>query len=353
VPAGPRRARGRVGRPAVDPVARREGRWNSMAMLRQIEVAAAKRGPRERVPWRKAKWFYIFISPWIVGFLVFTLMPVFSGLFMSLTNFDGMNFQTVRYVGVANYAEAFRDAQAWHGFRRALYLAAVGIPLGMMTSFGAAVLLTREIHGRSLFRTLFYIPSLLPVTAVVWVWKLLMDNNYGLMNGALDAIVPGTYVRWMTLYATQVLILMGLWRSTGQATVIYMAGLQSVPRELDDAAMIDGAGFLARFRFVTVPLVTPVIFYQLITSVIGVGQILVEPILLASGIGSGGGGGLSTIPPRDNYFIMVHVFNRVFTNLRFGYGFALLWLLFAFVLVLTLVVFGTARFWVYYEAEQQ
>ena len=323
-----------------------------MSMLRQIQIESRRRGPSERVPWRKAKWFYIFISPWIVGFLIFTLGPVLSGMFMSCTNFDGMNLGTVRYVGLQNYLEAFRDAQAWHGFKRALYLAAIGIPLGMTTSFGAAVLLTREIRGRSLFRTLFYIPSLLPVTAVVWVWKLLMDNNYGLVNATLEAIVPGTYVRWMTVYPTQVLIMMGLWQSTGQATVIYMAGLQSVPRELEDAARIDGAGFVERFRYVTSPLVTPVIFYQLITSVIGFGQVLVQPILLAGGIGGLGGGGLGTIPPRDNYFFMVHVFNRVFTNLRFGYGFALLWLLFVFVLVLTLIVFSTARYWVYYEVEQ-
>ena len=322
-----------------------------MSMLRQIELAARTRPPSERVPWRRARWFYLFILPWALGFLVFTLGPVLSGLSMSFTSFDGMNFNSVRFVGGRNYLDAFRDAQAWHGFKRALYLAAIGIPLGMIASFGAAVLLTREIHGRSLFRTLFYIPSLVPVTAVVWIWKLLMDNNFGLVNATLAAIVPGAHVRWMTVYPTQVLLLMGLWQSTGQGTVIYMAGLQSVPRELEDAARIDGAGSVQRFRYVTIPLVTPVIFYQLITSVIGVGQVLVQPILLASGLGSAGAG-LGTIPPRDNYFFMVHVWNRVFTNLQFGYGFALLWLLFAFVLVLTLIVFSTARYWVYYEVEQ-
>jgi ABC-type sugar transport system permease subunit len=324
-----------------------------MSTLRQIQLALRERGPRERIPWRKARWFYIFVAPWIIGFLVFTLGPVLSGMFMSFTNFDGLNFNAVKFVGVQNYLEAFQDEQAWYGFRRALYLASIGIPLGMTVSFLAAVLLTQRVRGRSVFRTLFYIPSILPITAVVWIWKLLMDNNYGLVNAAFDAVAPGTYVRWMTEYPTQVLIMMGLWRATGQATVIYMAGLQGIPKELEDAARIDGANFLQRFRFVTLPLVTPVIFYHLITSVIGVGQILVEPILLASSIGGEGKSGLSVIPPRDNYFFMVHVFNRVFTNLRFGYGFALLWLLFAFVLVLTLVVFSTSRFWVYYEVEQE
>ena len=325
-----------------------------MAVIRDIQVALRERGPKERIPWRKAKWFYLFILPWMVGFLVFTLGPVLSGIFMSFTNFDGMHFDKARFVGLYNYVEAFKDEQAWWGFNRVLYITVISMPLGMAISFIAAVLLTQRVRGRGVFRTIFYIPSILPITAVVWVWKLMMDNNYGLVNAALDAVKPGTYLRWLTEYPTQVLIMMGLWGATGQATVYYMAGLQSVPKELDDAALIDGATGWQKFRFVTLPLVTPVIFYQLVMSVLGIGQILVQPMLLAGGIGGGGGGsGLGAIPPRDNYFYMVHVFNRVFTYFRFGYGFALLWLLFAFALVLTLIVFGTARYWVYYEVGQE
>jgi multiple sugar transport system permease protein len=325
-----------------------------MSTLRAIQLALRERGPKEHIPWRKAKWFYLFITPWVIGFLIFTLGPVLSGMAMSFTNFDGLHFEKAQFVGLHNYVEAFRDGQAWWGFKRVMFISVVGIPLGMAISFIAAVLLTQRIRGRSVFRTIFYIPSILPVTAVVWVWKLMMDNNYGLVNATLDALRPGTYVRWMTEYPTQVLIMMGLWGATGQATVYYMAGLQSVPKELEDAALIDGASGWQRFRFVTLPLVTPVIFYQLVLSVIGIGQILVQPLLLAGSIGGGGGGsGLGATPPRDNYLFMVHVFNRVFTYFRFGYGFALLWLLFAFALLLTLVVFGTARHWVYYEVEPQ
>jgi len=325
-----------------------------MSTIREIQLALRERGLRERIPWRNAKWFYLFVTPWAIGFLVFTLGPVLSGIFMSFTNFDGMHFDKVQFVGLHNYAQAFKDEQAWWGFKRAMYLSVVSIPLGMFISFTAAVLLTQRIRGRSVFRTLFYIPSVLPVTAVVWVWKLMMDNNYGLVNATLDALKPGTYVRWMTEYPTQVLIMMGLWGATGQATVYYMAGLQNVPKELEDAALIDGANAWQRFRFVTLPLVTPVIFYQLVLSIMNVGQALVTPLLLAGSVGGGGGGtGLGATPPRDNYFFMVHVFNRVFTYFRFGYGFALLWLLFAFALLLTLIVFGTARYWVYYEVGQE
>ena len=322
--------------------------------IRDLEIALQerKRAPQERVPWRKAKWFYLFIAPWMIGFLVFTLGPVLSGVVMSFTNFDGMHFETARFVGLYNYVEAFKDEQAWWGFKRVIYITVVGMPPGMIISFLAAVLLTQRIRGRSVFRTIFYLPSILPIVATVWVWKMMMDNNYGLVNAALDAIKPGTLVRWMTEYPTQVLIMMGIWGATGQATVYYMAGLESVPTELQDASLIDGAGSWQRFRYVTLPLVTPVIFYQLVMSVIGIGQILVQPLLLSGGIGGGGGGaGLGATPPRDNYFYMVHVFNRVFTYFRFGYGFALLWLLFIFALILTLIVFGTARYWVYYEVE--
>jgi multiple sugar transport system permease protein len=325
-----------------------------VSVIRDMRVALRERGSKERVPWRKAKWFYLFITPWMIGFLVFTLGPVLSGILMSFTNFDGMNFDAMRFVGFHNYVEALKDEQAWWGFKRVMYVTVVGMPLGMVIPFIAAVLLTRQIRGQGVFRTLFYIPSILPITAVVWVWKLMMDNNYGLVNAALDAIKPGTYVRWLTEYSTLVLIMMGLWGATGQATVYYMAGLQSVPKELEDAALIDGANAWQKFRFVTLPLVTPVIFYQLVMSVLNIGQILVQPLLLAGSIGGAGqGSGLGAIPPRDNYFFMVHVFNRVFTYFRFGYGFALLWLLFAFALILTLIVFGTARYWVFYEVEQE
>lgn len=325
-----------------------------MSVIRDMRVALRERGSKERVPWRKAKWFYLFITPWMIGFLVFTLGPVLSGILMSFTNFDGMNFDAMRFVGFHNYVEAVKDEQAWWGFKRVMYVTVVGMPLGMVIPFIAAVLLTRQIRGQGVFRTLFYIPSILPITAVVWVWKLMMDNNYGLVNAALDAIKPGTYVRWLTEYSTLVLIMMGLWGATGQATVYYMAGLQSVPKELEDAALIDGANAWQKFRFVTLPLVTPVIFYQLVMSVLNIGQILVQPLLLAGSIGGAGqGSGLGATPPRDNYFFMVHVFNRVFTYFRFGYGFALLWLLFAFALILTLIVFGTARYWVFYEVEQE
>jgi multiple sugar transport system permease protein len=320
--------------------------------IEQIRLAWKERGRKERVPWRKAKWFYLFILPWMIGFLVFTLGPVLSGIAMSFTNFDGVRFDAARFVGMHNYVEAFKDEQAWWGFKRVIYVSAVSLPTGMIVSFAAAVLLTQHVRGRSVFRTIFYIPSILPITASVWVWKLMMDNNYGLVNASLDAIRPGTNVRWMTEYPTQVLIMMGLWGATGQATVYYMAGLQNVPEEIQDAALIDGASGWQKFRFVTLPLVTPVIFYQLVMSIMGVGQILVQPLLLSGPIG-GGGGGLSANPPRDNYFFMVHVFNRVFSYFRFGYGFALLWLLFAFTLLLSLIVFGTARYWVHSEIEQQ
>jgi|YNPNPStandDraft_1061719.scaffolds.fasta_scaffold14760_5 multiple sugar transport system permease protein len=322
-----------------------------MSFIQEIRSTWRRRGVRERIPWRKAIWFYLFILPWIIGFLVFTLGPVLSGIVMSFTNFDGVYLDRARFVGLHNYVMAFQDKDAWWGFKRVMYLALVGIPPGMILSFLAALLLTRNIRARGLFRTLFYIPSLLPVVGTVWVWKMMMDNNYGLVNALLDAIKPGTYVRWMTEYPSLVLVLMGIWGATGQGTVYYMAGFQNVPRELEEAALIDGANAWARFRYVTLPLVTPVIFYQLVTTAMGLGQILVQPLLLAGGIG-GSGSGLGAMPPRDNYVFMVHVFKKVFDYRLFGYGFALLWLLFAFSLVVTLVVFGSSKYWVYYEVAQ-
>jgi len=322
-----------------------------MTFISDLRTAFLRRGaPTERVPWRKAKWFYIFISPWMIGFLIFTLGPILVGIIMSFSNFNGMNFNSLQYVGTQNYVDAFQDERAWEGFKLCLYFAALSIPLGLITSFFMAVLLTRSVRAQGIFRTLYYIPSIIPVVASAWIWKLMWDNNFGMVNAGLDAIIPGTYVRWMTQLPIYVLIMLGLWRAGG-GSIIFMAGLQGVPKELDEAAIMDGANSIQRFRYVTLPMLTPVIFYQLIMAILGVGQILIEPMLIF-GQSREGGGGLNQSVPNNVYFFMVYIFNRVFTNLRFGYGFALLWLLFIFVIFLTLVVFSTARYWVHYEVSQ-
>jgi multiple sugar transport system permease protein len=299
---------------------------------------------------RETRWFYLCIAPWLIGFALFTAIPLAAGLLISFTNYTGLNLNTVRFVGLANYTRALNDPNVRFSLGRTATFAAIYVPLNIAGAFCLALTLTRPIRGLGLFRTLFYLPSIIPVIASAWIWKSMMNTNFGLVNGVLSWFQPNTAIRWLTDYPTLVLSMMLLWASTGGAMIVFLAGLQDVPTELEDAAQIDGANWLQVFRHVTIPLVTPAIFFQLILSMIAALQVLAEPMLLA---GSPAGDGLSALPPRDNYLYMVHTYRQIFTEGRFGYGTALLWLLFLFILGLTLLVFRSSRHWVYYEVAQE
>lgn len=317
-------------------------------------VSNTHRAPRKSrrtagIPWRKAKWFYFFIAPWLISLIVLTLVPMVIGLLMSLSNFNGLNFDKLRIIGIANYTRALGDENAWFALKRTFIFALLNIPLNIVFALSIAWMLTQRLLGQGVFRTLFYLPTLVPIAATVWIWKMMFDNNFGVVNSILDAIAPGTYVKWMTLYPTYVLTMLTLWGGLGGAIIIFMAGLQGVPKELDEAARIDGANTWHMFRSIVVPFITPVIFYQLIMSIIATLQVLVQPLLLAPG----SSGLFQAVPPRENYFYAVHAYFQIFTELRYGYGSALLWILFVIIMLLTLIVFRTSRRWVYYEVEQE
>jgi multiple sugar transport system permease protein len=319
------------------------------AVPRPVTKPIQRGGSRAR---REARWFYLFISPWLLGFVCLSLFPLIFALLISFTNYDGLNLATVKFLGLGNYLRALQDRNMIFALQRTATFALMSVPLNLLCSFCIALMLTREWQrARGVFRTLFYLPSIIPIVATVWIWRLIMDRNFGLVNGLLSLIRPGTAVSWLVDYPTMVLIIMSLWISTGGAMIIFMAGLQGVPKELEEAALIDGANLFQMFRSITLPLVTPVVFYQLILGIIFSLQILIEPILL-TGIGTTNNL-MTTIPPRPNYMYMVHVYNQIFSNQRFGYGAALLWLLFLLTLALTLIVFRTSRYWVYYEVEQE
>lgn len=323
-----------------------------MTVLSRPMTKPGRRGRRGSRARREARSFYLFISPWLLGFVCLSLFPLIFALLISFTNYDGLNLGSVKFLGLGNYLRALQDRNALFALQRTASFALMSVPLNLLCSFCIALMLTSErLRGRGVFRTLFYLPSIIPIVATVWIWRLIMDGNFGLVNGLLSLIRQGTAVAWLVDYPTMVLVLMSLWIGTGGAMIIFMAGLQGVPRELEEAALIDGASLFQMFRAITLPLVTPVVFYQLILGIIFSLQILIEPILL-TGIGNTNGL-MTTIPPRPNYMYMVHVYNQIFSNQRFGYGAALLWLLFLLTLALTLIVFRTSRYWVYYEVEQE
>lgn len=299
---------------------------------------------------RETVWFYFFISPWLLGFLFLTLIPLLGGLAFSFTNFNGLNLDSLRFLEFRNYERAVNDSNVWFSLERTATFLLISVPIKLVFSFLIALLLTQSVYFKGIIRTLFYLPAMIPIVSVAWIWKLLMDQNFGLVNGALSLIWPGTAVGWLTQYPTIVLVLLSVWIGTGGAMVIFIAGLRNIPKSLEEAARIDGANLLQMFRYVTMPLLTPVIFYQLVLSIIFALQVFIEPMLLTPGTNAGS---LSQLPPRDNYLFMVHIYSQIFVHQRYGYGSALLWILFIIIFVLTLIIFKTSKYWVYYEVDQE
>lgn len=291
--------------------------------------------------------FYAFIGPWALGFLLLTAAPMVYALLVSLTNFDGSSPRW-RWVGFQNYAEAFGDGDAWAALVRTLAFAAIVVPLSVAGSLGLATIINRRLRAVGLWRTVFFLPSVVPVVAMAIMWKLVFNRDSGILNAILGA-VGITPVAWLVdPMAFVALIIVMLW-TVGGGMVITLAALQGVPRELEEAAALDGAGRWAVFRHVTVPMISPVLFFQVITGVILALQVLVQPLLLtnASGIEAVG-----TIPTSNRLF-MVQVYQEFFLSNRFGYGSALLWIFFLIILSLTWVVMRSSRSLVYYEVDAE
>jgi len=291
---------------------------------------------------RRSRTFYAFITPWLLGLIFLTLIPFILGFLTSLTDYDGLNLPTLKFMGLHNYIRAFSDEYVGFSLGRTLIWAALNLPLWMGLSFALALILNQDVKGRGFFRTLYYLPSVVPAVAAVTVWKILLDKNNGLLNGMISIFQPGTAVGWLTTYALQGMTAIAVWSGLGGGMVIFLAGLQNIPDELVEAAKIDGANGWQVFRYITFPLMTPVIFFQLIMGLIGSFQQLVYPLLLATQTGA-----YVSVPPRSIYLYMIHTYQEIFANQRYGYGTSLLWLLTIGVTALTLVVFWSQKFWVY------
>jgi multiple sugar transport system permease protein len=292
---------------------------------------------------RRSRTFYAFITPWLLGLIFLTLIPLIFGFVISLTNYDGLNLFNAKFMGLQNYTRAFSDEYVSLSLGRTLIWTALNLPLWMGLSFVLALILNQDVKGRGFFRTLYYLPNVVPAVAGVTIWKVLLDQNNGLLNGVINFFQPGIAVGWLTTYALQGMTVIAVWSGLGYGMVIFLAGLQNIPDELVEAAKIDGANAWQVFRHITLPLMTPVIFFQLIMGLIGSFQQLVYPLLL----GTGSSGTMSYTTPRSIYLYMIKTYSEIFTNQRYGYGTALLWLLTIGVTALTLFVFWSQKFWVY------
>ena len=304
-----------------------------------------------RIPgrgWRRyrARTFYLFALPWILGFLLLTLAPVLYAFGMSLTNYDGAS-PIWRFVGLRNYIEIFTGSPVlWQSLVRTLAFAPIVVPLSVAGGLFLAILVNHRIRARGVFRAIFFLPSVVPIVATAIMWRLIFNRDAGLWNGILQ-LFGGTKQTWLAdPFAFYALIVMTLW-GLGGGMIISLAALQDVPSELEEAARIDGAGPWRILRSITIPLISPVLYFQVVTGVIAALQILVQPLLLVESnrIVS------SSMVPRSSTLYMVQVYNEYFINHRFGFGSAMLWVFFIVILALTLIIQRSSRRFVFYQVD--
>jgi ABC-type sugar transport system permease subunit len=303
-------------------------------------MVAARRGLESG----EALWGLVFISPWIVGFLLFSLLPMAASLVLSLTNFDPRRPGEIQFIGLANYLQMLRDPVLIESLQVTLRFTVLVVPITLAFALGVAILVNNKLLvGRSIFRTLFYMPLQIPVVASTIVWMGVLNARSGWLNQALGGIGL-TGPDWINspVWVGPALALMGLW-GIGNMMLIFLAGLQSVPTELYDAAKVDGAGPVSSFRHVTLPIISPVLFYNLIIALIAAFQYFTQAYVLGNGRGDPGGATL---------FYNLNLYREGFAYFHMGYASALAWVLFVVVLSLTFFLFRTSRSWVFEGGER-
>ncbi len=311
-------------------------------------TAARPRQRSTRAPdgWKRyrGRTFYAFVSPWLLGFVLLTVFPLGYALWLSLTNYDGLTGR-YHYVGGRNYSDILSDPDALHALGRTGLYTAVTVPVGIILGLALAVLVNRPIRGRAAFRALLYLPAVVPIVGSALCFKMLFNSDYGMLNNILGWLGISS-IDWLadpTVF--WVMIAMTLW-GVGSTMIISLSGLQGIPQELQEAARVDGANAWQVFRRITLPLLSPIILFEVITGVIFAVQAFVPALLLSVQSAST----TVTSVPQSNYLYMIHVYAQYFAYGRFGYASALLWVLFALILILTLIIFKMSARSVFYES---
>jgi multiple sugar transport system permease protein len=279
---------------------------------------------------------YLFIAPVILGYLIWVAGPLIVAIWLSLNEWDMLRPAT--FVGLSNYQLMFQDDLFWKSLTVTFYFTLVSVPLSLVISFAVALLVNVDVRGIALFRTLFYLPSIVPlvVNAVLWIW--IFNSELGLLNGLLRSFGLSK-VLWLqdSNWAMPALILMSQW-GIGGSMIIFLAGLQGIPQHLYEAAEIDGANYWQRFRYVTIPSMSPVIFFNLVIGLIGALQTFVPGYLMTQGG-----------PQNSTLFYGLYIFRSAFRDFKMGYAASLSLVLFAIVLLLSIFVFRYLGRLVYYE----
>jgi multiple sugar transport system permease protein len=279
-----------------------------------------------------------FLSPWLIGLIVFTLAPITLSFYYSLCRFNAL--QSPKFIGLRNYIDLLHDKVFWLATGNTFYYVLLALPAGLMVSLGLAMLLNIDLPGKSIWRTIIFMPSLVPIVASAMLWMWLLNARLGLINVLLAKLgIDGppwlTNVHW----ALPALALMSLW-GVGNAVVIYLAGLQDVPRDLYEAAELDGAGITRRMWHVTIPMLSPVIFFNLVMAIIGALQVFDVPFIMTNGG-----------PAHSTYFLSMYLYDNAFVYLQMGYANAMAWIMLLLVLALTGLAFWSSSRWVHYQGK--
>ncbi|MGQ9683050.1 MAG: carbohydrate ABC transporter permease, partial [Anaerolineae bacterium] len=281
---------------------------------------------------------YACLLPWIIGFVVFTAGAMLYSFYLAFTTTDMLT--GTRFVGLANITEMLQDKLVAKSLMVTATYSLGSIPLGVVVSLAIAVLLNQELPLRSLWRTLYYLPSVVSGVAVAILWSWIFNPRIGLINSVLAALgIEGPKWIFSEQWAVPSLIIMSLW-GTGGNMLLYLAGLQSIPTALYDAAKIDGATAIRRFQHVTLPMLSPTIFFTLVMGIIGAFQFFTEPLVMTNGG-----------PNNATLSILLYIYRKSFVQLHFGYASLLAWVLFLIILAFTLLVIRSSAVWVYYEGE--
>jgi len=281
---------------------------------------------------------WLFISPWLLGFALLVAYPFAYSFYLSFCRYDVLSPPV--WVGLRNYRNLLaHDPLFWKSLYNTFYYAVFSVPLGIAAGVALALLLSADIRGLSVYRTIFYLPSIVPMVAssILWIW--LLNPQMGLINTVLRlAGMEGPAWLGSTAWSKPSLILMSIW-ACGGSMIIYLAGIKDIPSALYEAAKVDGANVFQRTVHITLPMLTPVIFFNLVMGVISAFQYFTQAYVMTFGLG---------LPENSTLFYSMYLFNNAWLYLNMGYASAMAWILFSIVMAATLLLFGTHTRWVHY-----
>ena len=293
---------------------------------------------RRSLMWTETRDAYLFLLPWFVGFLAFTAGPMLASLYISFTRWEIVT--PSKWVGLAQYDKLFHDDRFYLSLYNTAYYVFIGVPLHLFLALLAALAMNLSLRGIRIFRTLYYIPSITPAVANAILWLWIFHPQWGLANALLNALgFEGLYWLQDPRLAKPAFIIMSFWSIGGQM-VILLAALQGIPRMFYEAADIDGANTWRRFWYITLPLLTPALFFNLILAIIGAFQVFTQAFIMTAG-----GPSYSTL------FYVLYLYRMAFENFQMGYASAMAWVLFVIILLFTLLQFRFSNLWVFYEGE--